>query len=134
MLEPPNGIEMAGSVGDLAADDITGSAAVRSGQVTVDSRECNKKSKKTCAQERALQREMMHMEAALNDGESVLPQFHCIEPRRMEGKKMPGEHVAAGCLTNALRACTDRHFKFSNTIGNVIKKGKAALQKACLSP
>ena len=97
----------------------------------VNSRECSKKGKQVCKQERALQREMMHMEAELNDGESVLPQFHNMGPRRMEGKKMKGVEVAAGCLTNALRACTDRHFKFSDTLGNVSKKGKSAWQKAC---
>ena len=37
--------------------------------------------------------------------------------------------AAAGCLSNAFRACTDRHFKISDKIGSVSKEGKKALQK-----
>ena len=132
VLEPPEGINADGVIGDLSAVSMSGKAAVRGGEVRLAPRGDDPKSGKMCGHERDMHRRTMAMEADLHDGgcDGINRQYHNIGPRDMVRGKLSGVEIAGKTLSNALRAITDRHFKFSNEIGTVSEKGKRALQLA----
>ena len=132
VLEPPEGIVADGVIGDPAAVSMSGKVAVRNGEVRLAPRGGDPKNSKMCGHERDMHRRAMAMEADLHDGscDGIGRQYHNIGPRDMLKGKLAGVEVSAKTLSNALRAVTDRHFKFSDEIGKVSEKGKKALQMA----
>ena len=127
VLPPPPGIAAARPTGDLRSVDVR--AEVKGGKVVANP--SPKRCKASCKRERDLQRELMHMErvsSLQSESVSVPGQYHNIGPRNAADRALRGVHVAALCLTNALRALSDRHCKFSDKIGTVSSDGKCVLQ------
>ncbi|OLP77186.1 hypothetical protein AK812_SmicGene42781 [Symbiodinium microadriaticum] len=127
VLEPPEGIVADGVIGDPAAVSMSGKVAVRNGEVRLAPRGDDPKKSKMCGHERDMHRRAMAMEADLHDGscDGIGRQYHNIGPRDMLKGKLAGVEVSAKTLSNALRAVTDRHFKFSDEIGKVSEKARS---------